>query len=175
MQVARREMIYDTRWEYGNLTSSTAGNIAAGNISPSIVSSSESSQLAALFGEIKLLSCRVIFTAKANSIGTVAQGRIMIGTDMFTNASNPVTVTNITLVQNLTRPATVTSAIVRPYIYRMQVPELEFSVISADAPSPATPWAGSPGNVRVWGDNFTPSTVYFSVDVMTTYWVRARQ
>lgn len=169
------EMRYLTRWEVVGLSSGTSGTMSDCH-SPSIQSSSEYSILQSLFTEIKLVSGTFIFTGQAQSLSTVAQSRLWVGTNMiFTNGtfSNP---TSVTQVQNLTRVVQVPSNLIRPYRYRYPVPPgLEFSNITQDSPTTATPWAGSPGMLCWWGDGFTPSTAYFKVDFVGVFHLRGRQ
>jgi len=169
------EMFLRTRWEFGRLSSTGSGNIAAGGISPSIQSASEYSGLSSLFTEIKLISCTVTFTAiqLTPTAGTL-HGKMYIGTNYIFNLSTFTNPAAITAVQNLAAPAECSTYMVRPFAYAMAVPSLEFSGITQDAPSAPTPWAGSPGTVCVWGDGLTASTSYFFVDVLAKYILRGR-
>jgi len=169
------EMMYQSRWEMGTLTSGTSGTIAS-NMSPTIQGSSEYSVLQNLFTEIKLVRATFIFTGRQQSISTVAQGRLWVGTNMiFTDATFSAP-TSATAAQNLTRTVQIPSNTVRPYRYRFPVPpQLEYSNITQDSPTTATPWAGSPGGLVIWGDNLTTSTIYFVVDFVGVFHLRGRQ
>jgi len=175
--MATNEMIYKSSWEYGTISSGTTGSIAVSNINGSIQNSSEYSPISSVFGEIKLLSMTATFTAIQLTPGTTAilQGHMWCGTNMSfngnfnTNPTSPNGVTNLTQVQKL---ATFT---VKPRVVRMYVPKnLEFTVITIDAPSTPTAWAGSPGCLVCWGDGLTNSTAYFKVDVTAVWHLRAR-
>lgn len=169
-------MVYKTRFEFSSaVDSSTSGTIAVGSISPTIQRSSEYSILQSLFTECKLLKASVIFSAKAQSLSTITQGRVMIGTNMIFTSATYSDPSSINQVQNLTNPRTFSTNSVRPYVYPMPVPNLEFSNITADSPSTPTPWAGSPGCVVIWADGLTPSTAYLQIDLICTYWLRGRQ
>jgi len=174
--IALNEMMYSTRWEYGGLSTGTAGTIAQGNCSPSIQNSSEYSVLQNLFTEVKLVRAVVVFTGQAQSLTTVVQSRLWVGTNMIFTAATFTTPTSVTNVQNLTKVVQVPSNLVRSYRYRFPVPPgLEFSNITQDSPTTATPWAGSPGNVVWWGDGFTVSQAYYRVDVEAVFHMRGRQ
>jgi len=169
-------MTYATRWEFGSVASGTTGQIAVSTINPSIVNTSEYSTITSLFSEVRLLRCQVIFTPALPSTSSNV-GRVMIGTQMQANSSVPGTVTSITQVQNLARVTfmTVGAPSQRPLVYNMPVPRgLEFASITADAPSPVTPFAGSPGCVYLWADGLTNSNTYLKVDVIALYQCRGR-
>jgi len=173
---AANSMVYTTRWEYGQLQTGTTGLISASDIAPSITNSSEYSTVASLFSEVKLLSCNVMFTP--HHVPADSSGRLWIGTQMQANqtvqAATPLVSSQVT---NLTNSVIINvgPGMTRVYNYRMKVPRrLMFASISADAPDPVTPYAGSPGAVYVWGDNLTASVAYVLVDVQCTYILRGR-
>jgi len=169
------KMIYKTRWEFGLVSSGTSGTIAVSNISPSIVNSSEYSTVSSLFSEVKLLRCQIVITQRLQ--GGEIVSRLMVGTQMQANQSVPGTVTSISNVQNLARLVYITigAPSIRPVHYNMVVPRsLDYASITADAPSPVTPWAGSPGCIYMWANNTTASADYFHVDVLATYMLRGR-
>lgn len=169
------EMMYQTRWEVGTLSSGTLGTISSA-ASPSIQSSSEYSVLQNLFTEIKLIRATFIFTGRTQSLSTTAQSRLWVGTNFIMTASTFTAPTSVTGVQNLTRVVQVPTNTVRPLRYRFPVPpNLEHSNITQDSPSTATPWAGSPGMVLMWGDQMTTSTIYYVVDVEAVFHLRGRQ
>ena len=79
-------------------------------------------------------------------------------------------------VQNQTHPVRFSTLSVRPLRYTMPVPpDLEYAAVSADAPNPATPWAGSPGAIRWRAEGLTASTVYFQLHTEAVYALRGRQ
>jgi len=169
-------MMYLTRWEAKNeLATGTAGTISA-TYSPSIQSSSEYSVLQNLFTEIRMVSGTFTFTPIGVTNTTIEHGRLWVGTNMiftFATFTNP---TASTQVQNTTRATRVPTFITRAFRYRFPVPpKLEFANITADSPSTATPWAGSPGALVVWADSLSASTKYFNVDFSGVYHLRGRQ
>jgi len=169
-------MTYATRWEFGSIVTGTTSTIAVSTISPSIQNTSEYATIASLFSEVRLLKCQVVFTPHIPSTA-VNTGRVLIGTQMQANQSVPGTVTSITQVQNLARVTfmTVGAPSQRPLVYNMPVPrKLDYASITADAPSPVTPWAGSPGCVYLWGDELTENVAYLTVDVIALYHCRGR-
>jgi hypothetical protein len=169
-------MFRKNRWYYGALSSSTAGTISRGNISPSISFSSEISVLQSLYTEVRLIRARVIFTPTTNTLTAIVQGRIMIATNMLYNGTTFNTPTSLVNVQNCTRPMDCSTYGVKPLIYKMAVPRnLEYLSIIGDIPTIPAPYAGSPGCVVVWGDNLTVSTNYFQVDIEAIWQLRATQ
>lgn len=173
------EMLVQSRWEYGQLSSNTAGIISDAGISPSIASSSEYSTLTSLFTEVKLISCKVTFTPQINGSVGVTGVNCIIGTHMLTNLNNhpspPLVVAD---VQNLDRKRSfyVGNYANKVFTYRMKVPQdLGFSNVSADAPVAPTPEWGSPGCVRIFGDHATVSLNYLVVWVETIHYLRGRQ
>ena len=173
------DMIFTSRWEYGQLSSGTTGVISAANIAPTIQSTSEYSVLGTMFNEIKLLRCTIIFTPCINAGGSVTSGRLMVGTNMYANAtthaSTPLAATD---VQNLARVRfiPVGTNVNTAVQYQMVVPrDLEFSGITQDAPSAPTPFAGSPGAVYIFANHLTVSVSYLVVDIQATWHLRGRQ
>lgn len=177
-------MMYSSKWNAGILGSDTAGAILSSSstniatpalLAPTIQNSSEYSQLNVLFGQIRLISYQVIFTPKLQNFASTVHGRLMLGYFMNGNANNIPLVSGYTTVQNTLDNATIESYGVRPFIWTANVPELEFSALNADSPSTITPWAGSPGVIIFYGDDFTASLGnYFSVDVICVWQLRAR-
>ncbi len=172
------EVLVNSRWEYGQLASNSSGVLSAADISPSIATASEYSNFAVLFSECKLVSCRVVFGPSYNTSQTPTLTTAIVGTAMDDNlnshASTPLTITQ---VQNLARKKQFTigqyTASVRQY--QMMVPRaLEFSLIGSDAPSTPTPWAGSPGCVRIFADHCQTSTNYLIIYVETVHHLRGR-
>lgn len=165
------------RYNYGLLSSGTTGVLSAADLSPTIANMTEYSTLSSLFSEVRLLGATIIFTNACTSASQ--NGRIVIGTQCqasyASHATPPLTASQ---VENLAQVRYLNlgySVFDRPYIYQMVVPRnLEFASISADSPSPATPWAGSPGCVYVWGSNLSASFQYLNVDIIATYELRAR-
>lgn len=168
-------LVHESRWEYGGASSGTAGTISIGDISPSIQNSSEYSILQSLFTEVKLISCVVSFVGQTQG-STIRQGSILIGTNMLQNGTTFTTPTSINDVANLDRKREVSTFLTRPLRYRMVVPRgLEFSGITNDMPTVPLPYAGSPGVVKVWGDNLDTSTGYFIIHVTARWMLRGRQ
>ncbi len=163
-QLAVNEMLFKVSWTEATLSSSSTGTLS-NSTSPSIVGASEYSVISGLFTQVRIVRATLVFTSKQQTDGTISQGRIMIGTNMNMNYTVFTLPTNYAAVQNTTKKATVASYLVRPYRYVFPVPpNLEFADIKADAPSPVTPWAGTPGVVQLYGDGFTASTAYFQID-----------
>ncbi len=172
-----QSMTITCRYDYGEVKSGTSGSISIADISPTIQNMSEYSTVSSLFSEIKLLACTVVFTNTCTSASV--NGRIIIGTQMQANFNSHATPPLVsTQVENLAAVKYLTlgySVFDRPFRYKMVVPPgLEYSSISADAPSTVTPWAGSPGCVYVFGDGLSASFQYFRVDVIATYTFRGR-
>lgn len=157
-------MFYKTSWTAGTLSAGTTGIIAT-SLSPSIASSSEYSGLQTFFNEVKIVSATLLFTTIQSTASGPKQGRIMIGTNMLANYTTFTTPTSYVSVQNLARKVTISSSEIKPVRYRFLVPKnLEYSSLTADAPSTPTPWAGTPGAVYIYGDGFTNSDAYYTVD-----------
>ncbi len=171
------EMYYKSSWEYGTISSGTTGSIAVSNINGSIQNSSEYSPISSIFNEVRLLSLTATFTAIQLTPGTTAvlQGHVWCGTNMSFNGSFNTNPTSVNGVSNLTQVTKLATYTVKPVVYRMKVPKnLEFSIITLDAPSTSQPWCGSPGCVVLWGDGLSNSTAYFKCDVTATYHLRGR-
>ncbi len=174
-RIPLNEMVVQTSWTKGSLSSGTTGSVNSWT-SPSIISSSEYSVYQALFTEVKLVSCKMIFTPTQATNGSVLHNTLVVATNMLENETTAVTPTGFGDVTNGTRPVRIASVSVRPFTYSMPVPPgLEFANLVADAPSPATPWAGSPGVVKWFGTGFTASTVYWTCHVVCVFHLRGRQ
>lgn len=172
------EVLVSSRWEYGQLASASTGILSASDISPSFANTSEYSTWNVLFSEVKLVRCRVLFGPNYNTSSTPTLATAMVGTAMDDNqnshASTPLTITQ---VQNLARKRTFTigNFTNKQIAYDMLVPRsLEFSLIGSDAPSTPTPWAGSPGCVRIFANHCQTSINYLDVVVETVHWLRGR-
>lgn len=173
------EMLVQSRWEYAQLVSNTAGVVSDAGISPSIASSTEYGTLQSLFTEVKLLSCKVTFTPQINGSVGVTGIDCIIGTHMLTNLNNhpspPLVAAD---VQNIDRKRSfyVGNYANRVYTYHMYVPKnLGFANITGDAPVSPTPEWGSPGCVRIFGNHATVSQNYLVVWVETVHHLRGRQ
>jgi len=157
------------------LTAGTTGMISYA-ISPSISQSSEYSVIQALYTEVKLLRCRMIFTSLVAIYATDSHGRLIISTNMLMNLNAYTAPTNIAAVQNQKRVKKILTLQIAPQKYNMYIPKsLEYANIVADAPSTVTPWAGSPGVVLIYSQNLTNTVPYFLVDVECWYSLRGRQ
>jgi hypothetical protein len=168
-------MTYVTSWTEPTLSSGTAGTIANATYNPSMMNSSEYSTIASLFTEIKLLRYQIVFSPKAQSLSSASQGQLIIGTNIQFTYSTYTTPTAFSQVQNLAKRTIITSARTNSFVYEAWVPrDLEFAIITADSPVSATPWAGSPGAVVVFGNAFTPVTAYFDVTITAQYQLRGR-
>ncbi len=166
-------MLYQTSWTTADLSSSTAGVIAS-TVAPSIQNSSEYSSLQSFFRQIKLKAFQVIVTCIHPSTRSVDQ-TVIIGTDMQQNETTVVTPSTPANVENHTNVKFYSSSALTPLVYNMPVPaNLEYAGISADAPSPETPWAGSPGAILIYGSGFTPSLAYFRLHLKAVYVLRGR-
>jgi len=169
-------MFIRERWNYGPLNTGTAGTVSHGDLSPSISSTSEYSILQSLFTEVRLIKATIVFTSATQTLASVIQGRLMVGTNMLFNKTTFTNPTGLVSVQNTANPKDFSTFSVVPHRYQMVVPPgLEFSSITNDVPSTATPYAGSPGAVVVWGDNLTAATNYFNVDIIAVFQLRGRQ
>jgi len=168
-------MVYKTSWTSGAMTSGTTGAISYIS-SPSIVNTSEYSVIQALFTEVRLISFKVMLTPTQPVNGSVNHSRLVMGTNMLMNQSVNTAPTSFSSVENTTHVRFVMTAQVRQQMYDMVVPKgLEYANIVGDAPSPVTPWAGSPGLMVFYGDGLTASTVYFQVNFTAVYGLRGRQ
>lgn len=169
------EMKYKTTWTATAVSSGTAGTMQSWT-SPSIAHSSEYSVVSSLFTEVRLLRCTAIFGPIQSANGTIAHGTLIVGTNMLENESTGSTPAAFTDIQNLTRPVRISTLGVREYYYRVPVPKnLEFAALTADAPNPPTPWAGSPGAIKWFGSNVQPSTAFFTIHLEAVYHLRGRQ
>jgi hypothetical protein len=156
------------------LTTGTTG-VMSTSISPSISQSSEYSTIQALYTEVKLLACRVRFTATA-AISQISHGRVVLSTNMLMNENSLTLPTNVLAVQNQKRVKTMITTSLGVQRYNMFVPlGLEYSNIVADAPATPTPWAGSPGVILFYSSGLNNSTTYFLADVEVFYLLRGRQ
>jgi len=173
------EMLLQSRWEYSQLNSNSAGILSDAGISPTIQGSSEYSTISSLFTEIRLISCRVIIAPNFNPASAITATVAIIGTHLVSNATtHPSPPLAATDVQNLDRKVrmSVGGYATRSLRYKMKVPPgLEFSNIAADAPATPTPWAGSPGCVRIYADHCTVSVPYVVIWIETMHHVRGRQ
>ncbi len=168
-------MLYRTTWTQTAMSSGTTGTMASWT-SPSIVNSSEYSVITSLFTEVKLIRAHFILTPTQSTNGSVLHGPLVLSTNMLLNQNTGVTPTAYSDVQNQTRPVRFSTLNVRPSTYVMPVPpDLEYASISADAPDPATPWAGCPGTIRWYATGLTASTVYFQLHIDCVYALRGRQ
>jgi len=166
--------LFKGSFENSAIASGTTGNISFTS-SPSIASSTEYSTLQNLFTEVKLFAWRVYITATQAANGLVNHGQVNIGINMLQNLSVFVNPSGITSVENLTQARVISTLDVRPFIFNIAVPKLEYSSITADAPSPVTPWAGSPGVLQYWSTGLTVSTVYLDSQVQCVWFLRGRQ
>ncbi len=174
--IQENKMVYRTSWNYGSLTSSTDGILSAADISPSIENSSEYTILQSLFGEVKLLRCTVRFTLSNSADATMS--RAYVGTAMqATKSTHATTPLGYNDVQNLARVKLIPCGgnTSRTVSYRMVVPRnLDYTLLTNDSPTVATPYAGSPGCVYIYADTLTPSRRYYTIDVECVYLLRGR-
>ncbi len=167
---------YTTRFEYGLLSAGSSGLLSANDISPSIVNATEYSTVSSLFTEIRLRRFEIIITAAHND-GAASFGRLIVGTQMQANATSPgPAITSLAQVENLAKTQYYQLGnTVEPFKYQMVVPpNLQFASISADAPTPVTPYAGSPGCIYMFANDLTYDQVYLKVDCIATYDLRGR-
>jgi hypothetical protein len=167
----------ESRWDYGQVSSNTSGNIAKGDISPSVSYASEYSALQSLFTEVKLIAATIVFSPVQTQGSGNFNGPVMVGTNLIFNGTTNTAPTNYSFVQNLEnkKEFSVISTESKPFYYRMPVPkDLEFSAITNDIPSTATPYAGSPGTVCIFGGSLTASTGYIRVHVIGRWLFRGR-
>jgi len=168
-------MTVRTTWTATSLVTGTTGTMSSWTDS-SIVHSSEYSVYSSLFTEVRLISSKYIFIPVQATNGSVVHGTVVVCTNMLENGSTGSNPASYTDVQNGTRPIRLPTVAVRSINYNLPVPGgLEYANIAADAPSPATPWAGSPGTVRWYATNLSVSTVYFNLHIESIYSLRGRQ
>lgn len=168
-------MILKQSWTATSVISGTSGT-ATSWTSPTIYASSEYSVVQSLFTEVRLLSATAIFGPVQSANGTLAHGTLVVSTNMLQNQNTGVTPTGYVDVQNQTRPIRISTLGVREIRYRLAVPRnLEFAGITADAPNPATPWAGSPGIVAWYMAGVTASTTWFTLHMECVWELRGRQ
>lgn len=174
-------MSFTTSWTVGLISSSTAGNLissAAGAVlSPTIQNASEYGSVNTLFREIKLKRFQLIFTSTQMTPGSsnVNHSTMVIGTNITANANNIPSISNFNNVQNSANRKYINTYRTEPFIYEAYVPpDLEFSNIDNDAPSTATPYAGSPGIVTFYCTGLNASAGYFYVTATAHYILRGR-
>lgn len=171
------QMLFESRWEYGTLTTSTSGTLSAGNISPSISFAYEYSPAQSFFNSVKLVSAVVTF-APIQSPGTGnLNGSMLIGTNKIFNGTTYTNPGTINAVANLDKKAEIlcipTTQV--PFKYKMAMNRpLMFSAITGDIPAITSPFEGSPGTVCIWADNLTASTPYFRVHITARWHLRGR-
>jgi len=171
---APNQMVLKTAWSHAALSSGTAGTLSD-FIAPSIVSTNEYSTVTSLFTEVKLIACEIHFTSRNPYATGTTSTTVTCATRYDVNNSTAVAPTTLDNVINSTHVADFTTASNRVFKYRMSIPRgLEYSAIAADAPNPATPWAGSPGAVLFFGTGMANSTAYFDVRVYAAYALRGR-
>jgi len=141
------QMLQRHTWDYGALSSGTTGIISFADMSPSIQNFTEYSTLSSLFSEVKLVSAYVEFLPLDNISSSHAQGILYVGTRQDFNKNVTSVPTSVSQVENLKGMRTISTSIVKPVRVRLAISTrgLEFSQISADAPSPVIDYAGSPG------------------------------
>jgi len=169
------EAVFTGGWTDTTLTSGTTGAMSQ-IYSPTIQNSSEYSTFNSLFNEIKVVSFEVIFIPMTPYNTSNSQSQVMVGSNMQYNFNSFTAPTGFADVQNLPHRVSIASTKPSSTIYRMIVPkQLEFSSFAADAPATATPWAGSPGAVVVWGNGFANGTAYWRVNVLARWYMRGRK
>ncbi len=171
------EMHYETRWQYAaSINSNGSGLLTLADISPSIANTVEYSNITALFGLVRLVSCEVEFGPTCTS--TAGIGTMIVGTQMQANQnSHATTPLSASQVENLDNKQeyVIGATQMRVYKYKMKVPaQLEFSSITSDAPATVTPWAGSPGCVYVYAPGLTASAPYLTIYVKVRYHLKGR-
>lgn len=174
LSIRTDQMYYSSTWNHSALSSDSKTGLLADWYSFSIQNSSEYSILASLFTECRLHSASVHFVPTQSANGSVLHGLLMIGTNMAENINNSSTPASFTDVQNLQKVQETTTLDIRPFTYNMRVPRLTYSVISIDSPATSTPWAGSPGVVKVLSTPLTASTNYFQVHQYAVWELRGR-
>jgi len=175
--VRDNEIIFKSRWNYGQLSTGTSGVLSASDISPSISNSSEYTPLQSIFTEVRLVSFKAMF-GPSNQSGS-ATITVVLGTNLLANkavhTSTPLAATD---VQNLEKKRQFQASQGHPVIYEYKMPvppRLDFTNITADAPSPQQPWAGSPGCIYVYAAHGTVSSGYLDVWCEARWHLRGRQ
>jgi hypothetical protein len=179
---AMSPIYFASTFPFGLLNSGTTGVIASSTtsvLSPSISLFSEYSALTGLYSEIRLVAARVTLVPKTQTTGSTStlQDLMYIGTrpDYSLNSPPPVP-TGPQFVENLQNPMTISTYGVRPFVYNMYVAQdLDFAAVSNDAPTPSTPYAGSPGVVMYYAANLATNSVnYFDINIRCIWQIRGR-
>lgn len=166
---------YLTSWTASGLSSNSSGVISS-TIGASIAASYEYTTIQSLYTEVKLVRLRMTLTPIQTTNTAVSHGRIRVGTNILMNGTTFTAPTTYALVDNCSRVRTFATFATRPHVYNMVVPRsLEYSSITADAPSTVTPWAGSPGVIQIYAGGLNTSENYFFVDIQAWYYLRGRQ
>jgi len=171
------EMVQRHTWDYGPVSSGTAGVISFSDLSPSIQSFTEYSTLSSLFNQVKLVSAYATVSPIDNGSGTHAQSVLYIGTNMEFTANSNTPPTSASQVENLPGLKIIPTSVVRAERVPLIIPRgLEFSAISADSPATPTPWAGSPGNLVGFstGGVLSNSVRYFYITLTAVHHFRGR-
>ena len=163
-----------SKWSEIDLKSGTSGTISV-SIAPSIQNTTEYSSLTSLFREVKLVQATYSFYAvQANSTSTL-HSKISMGCDMAFTAITYSLPSAYSAVINLRGARTTNTWRNEVYHYKYPVPSgLEFAEISADSPTLATPWAGSPGALVIFSDDLSATTTYFRVEASAVWHLRSR-
>ncbi len=169
-------MLYEFTYQYGQIAANTSGVLSAADISPTIQNSTEYSLLNQIFAESKCISCTVHIGTLANSSTTTITA--IVGTKMGVNATtHDSTPLSSSQVENLENKVVIPAGPQnnRVFHYRMKMPkDLDFSLITADAPATQTPWAGAPGCTYIYANGATASTTYMYVYVKARHLLRGR-
>lgn len=169
-------IFYQAAWTNAAIVSSTSGMISS-NHAPTIQNSSEYSSISNIYARVRLIAFQTTITSYVpNDVSaTTLHNRVLVGYDVDMNATTNTLPTQAIEVENLTRVKLVMSASRYPVTYWADVPpNLEYSLINADAPTLPSPFAGSPGVVKIFGLGFTASTQYLNVHCRAIWQLTSR-
>lgn len=169
-----RTYLYESRFEIGSVASGGTGNISFA-CNPSILNSSEYSNLQTIFNEVRLIRATLTFAPRASVLTTVLHSSVILGTNLAMNGTTFTSPASAISVQNLERKKEFTTLGTQVMRYEMVVPRnLDYLPITADTPVIPSPYAGSPGVILAWSSLLTNSTSYFVAHLTTVHQLRSR-
>jgi hypothetical protein len=149
---------------------STAGGVIAlaAAASPSITSFSAWSTFSGLFDEVKCVGLRVqvVPESGAGTGAVIAMGSLLAGITTPGSISDVMDAPDAKLVSTACTTA-------NGYIHVMKYPKTGISWATTSSPSPG-PYAGCPGSIRIYGQNFNPTVKAIAMDVRATFTLRGR-
>jgi hypothetical protein len=154
---------------HSSLTSTAGGIIAAAlAASPAITSFTSWSTFNTLFDELKCVGLRVQFVPVAGaSTGAI----FAVGSLISTSGASPSSVADVLSCPDANLVA-VGSTAPLGHIHKMRYPkDLLYATIAAPQPGP---FAGCPGSIRIYGQNFGATTRSIEVNIRATFIFRGR-